>query len=42
MPDEHHVLKDLHFYEEARVVDAKPRQDQIDQKEKKCQEGTLR
>ena len=42
VPDEHHVLKDLHFYEEARVADAKARQDQLDQKEKKCQEGTLR
>ena len=42
MPDEHHVLKDLHFYEEARAANVKARQDQLDQREKKCQERTLR
>ena len=38
----HHKLKDLHFYEEARVADMKERQDRLDQREKKRQEGTLR
>lgn len=27
---EHHVLKDLFFYEEARVVDVKARQDRLE------------
>ena len=39
---EHFVLKDLPFYERARKVDAKARQERIDQQEEKRQEGTLR
>ena len=42
VPDEHHVLKDLSFYKEVRVVDAKAQQNRFDQREKKRQEGTLR
>lgn len=42
MSDEHHVLKDLHFYEVIRAIDAKALQDRLDQREKKCQEGTLK
>lgn len=41
MPGEHHVLKDLPFYEVARAVDAKACQDRLDQREKKRQEGML-
>ena len=40
--DEHQVLKDLPFYEEAWEENAKTRQDRLDQKEKKRQGGTLR
>ena len=36
------MLKDLPFYERARKVDAKARQERIDQQEEKRQEGTLR
>ena len=42
VPNKHHVLKDLPFYEEARAVDAKARQDWLDKKEKIHQKGTLR
>ena len=42
VPGKHHKLKDLPFYEEARAVDTKERQDRLDQREKKRQEGTLR
>lgn len=42
VPREHHVLKDLPFYEEAREADAKAHQDRLEQKEKKRQEGKLR
>lgn len=35
-------MKNLPFYEEARVVDAKARQDRLESREKKHQEGTLR
>ncbi|RVW21238.1 hypothetical protein CK203_114582 [Vitis vinifera] len=42
VPNEHHVLKDLPLYEEARAINAKARQDQLNQREKKHQEGTLR
>ena len=42
VPNEHHVLKDLPLYEEARAINAKARQDQLDQRKKKHQEGTLR
>lgn len=39
---EHHVLKNLHFYEVTREVDAKARQDRLDWRKKKCQEETIR
>ena len=39
---EHFVLKDLPFYERARKADAKARQERLDQREEKRQEGTLR
>lgn len=39
--DEHHVLKDLLFYEKAWAADAKARQDLLNKREKKYQEGTL-
>ena len=39
---EHFVLKDLLFYEKAREADAKARQEHLDQREEKRQEGTLR
>lgn len=42
VPSEHHVLKDLPFYKEARATNVKARQDQLNQREKKRQEGTLR
>ena len=42
VPDEHHVLKDLPFYEEASTIDAKARQDRLNKREQKRQEGTLR
>lgn len=42
MPGEHHVLKDLLFYEEAREENTKVRQERLDQREEKRQEGTLR
>lgn len=42
VPSEHFVLKDLPFYEEAWATDSKARQDRLDKREKKCQEGTLR
>ena len=42
MPGEHFVLKDLPFYERARKADAKARQEHLDQREEKRQEGTLR
>ena len=38
----HFVLKDLPFYERARKADAKARQERLDQREEKRQEGTLR
>ncbi|RVW26353.1 hypothetical protein CK203_110003 [Vitis vinifera] len=41
-PDEHHTLRDLSFYEEVWAADAKVRQDRLEQREKKYQEGTLR
>ena len=40
--DEHHVLKDLLFYKEARAADTKAKKDWLDQKKKKRQEGILR
>lgn len=42
IPREHHVLKDLPFYEETRKADAKAGQQRLDQREEKRQEGTLR
>ncbi|KAL6319663.1 hypothetical protein AAG906_026712 [Vitis piasezkii] len=42
VPDEHHVVKDLSFYKEAQVADAKARQDQLAKRKKKRKEGTLR
>lgn len=35
VPDEHHVLKNLPFYEVAPAQDTKACQDQLDQREKK-------
>lgn len=42
VPGEHFVLKDLPFYEEAREADAKARQEHLDQREEKKQDGKLR
>lgn len=42
VPEEHHVFKELPFYEEARKADAKACQERLDQREKKKQEGKLR
>lgn len=42
VPREHIVLKDLPFYKKAREMDAKARQECLDQREEKRQEGTLR
>lgn len=42
MPDEHYVVKDLPLYKEARVADAKARQNRLSKREKKRKEGTLR
>lgn len=42
MPGEHYVVKDLPFYKEARVADAKARQNRLAKREKKHKEGTLR
>lgn len=42
VPGEHHVLKDLPFYEVARATDSKARQDSLEQMEKKRQDGMLR
>lgn len=42
VPREHIVLKDLPFYKKAREMDAKSRQERLDQWEEKRQEGTLR
>ena len=42
VPGEHFVLKYLPFYERAREADAKERQERLDQREEKRQEGTLR
>lgn len=39
---EHHILKDLPFYEEAWIVDAKAQQDQLERRENKHQEDKLR
>ena len=42
VPGEHDLLKDLPFYEVAHVVDPKARQDRLDQREKKREDGMLR
>lgn len=39
---EHYGVKDLSFYEEDRVADAKARQGSLAKREKKGQEGTFR
>ena len=39
---EHFVLKDLSFYSEVREADAQARQERLNQREEKRQEGTLR
>lgn len=39
---EHHMLKDLHFYEVTREADAKACQDRLDRREKKYQDETIR
>lgn len=39
---EHHLLKDLPFYEVPHETDAKARQDHLDQREKNRQERKLR
>lgn len=41
-PEEHFVLKDLPFYKEACEVDVKARQERLNQREEKRQEGKLR
>lgn len=41
-PEEHFVLKDLPFYKEACKVDVKARQERLNQREEKRQEGKLR
>lgn len=42
VPGKHFVLKNLPFYEKAREADAKARQERLDHREEKMQEGTLR
>lgn len=42
VPEEHYVLKDLPFYKEAREVDARARQERLDQREEKRQERKLK
>lgn len=42
VPVEHYGVKDLSFYEEARVADTKARQGRLAKREKKGQEGTFR
>lgn len=42
VPREHHVLKDLPFYEEAHEADAKAHQVHLNQREEKRQKGKLR
>lgn len=42
VPREHHVLKDLPFYEEAHEANAKAHQVHLNQREEKRQEGKLR
>lgn len=41
VPDEHYMLKDLSFYEVARLTDSKACQTCLEQRKKKCQNGTL-
>ena len=40
--DEHYVVKDLPFYEEAQTTNVKARQDRLTTREKKRYEGTLK
>ena len=42
VPDEHFVLKDLPFYEVAHLADFEACQARLEEREKKCHEGTLR
>lgn len=42
MPAEHFLLKDLPFYEVARLADSEARQACLEERERKHQEGTLR
>ena len=42
VPREHFVLKDLSFYAKACEADVKARQERLNHREKKRQEGTLR
>ena len=42
VPGKHHVLKDLPLYEKAHEADAKARQERLEQRDEKMQEGTLR
>lgn len=35
VPSEHHVLKNISFYEEAQAADVKARQNQVNKREKK-------
>lgn len=42
VPGEHFVLKDLLFYEKVRQAGAKARQERLDQRKEKRQEGRLR
>lgn len=41
VPEEHFVLRDLPFYEEAREADTKARQERLEQRENRRQDGTL-
>ena len=42
MPGEHYVLKNLPFYEEVHEANTKARQERLDQRDERRQEGTLR
>lgn len=42
VPGEHFVLKDLSFYEVAHLAYSEARQTRLEERERKCQEGTLR
>ena len=42
VPSEHFMLKDLPFYKVAHLADSKVRQARLEERERKCQEWTLR